>query len=495
MKRLCFFVALCASTCAALPALTTGDGLAVTFGGSGATADAAAISALSVSGADVSGTSPPAVGGFRATWHGEDISGTTGPELLENGDFALNSTSAWRGGWVWDATGGRGGGGAAKLTPANYAYQTLTFAANASVSGLKIGGWAKAENVNGERDSDFSVYVDIRYTDGTNFYGRIASFETGTHDYQYSSILVQLEKPILRLSCYLLLRGDHTIGTAWFDDVSITTYTPPTFTAGTLVQLSTSAYQQTTSLYGSSLEVNYTAAYDHVRVNGRLRNTKTPLGNRAITLSFSLPIAATDAWTWGSALETERLGNFSGGKSHYICRPAMNDHDRIPLAAVSSDNVGIAIGAVMETYYPFRFSYNGFTQLLTIDMDFALTSSASDANSARFSFFFFKLDKPTAKWPWRSGWDKYCKQVFVEPFMNRVIRNQGLWMPFDKISSVTGWEDFGFAFYEGSSELAWIEQNGIYSFPYIEPPITHLSFEGLLACFLQNSSSLLLTLK
>lgn len=48
-------------------------------------------------------------------------------------------------------------------------------------------------------------------------------------------------------------------------------------------------------------------------------------------------------------------------------------------------------------------------------------------------------------------------------------------MPFDPISSVTNWTDFGFKFYEGSEEPQFMNVNNIMNFPYVEPPMEHYS--------------------
>ncbi|MCP4450013.1 MAG: hypothetical protein GY809_01010 [Planctomycetes bacterium] len=42
-------------------------------------------------------------------------------------------------------------------------------------------------------------------------------------------------------------------------------------------------------------------------------------------------------------------------------------------------------------------------------------------------------------------------------------------MPFAKISDVNDWEDFGFAFKEGTNETPWDDQQGIVTFRYTEP--------------------------
>jgi hypothetical protein len=59
-------------------------------------------------------------------------------------------------------------------------------------------------------------------------------------------------------------------------------------------------------------------------------------------------------------------------------------------------------------------------------------------------------------------------QLFPQDFQCRTPE-QGLWMPFAKISEVKGWEDFGFKFKEGDNETAWDDQHGMITFRYTEP--------------------------
>lgn len=44
--------------------------------------------------------------------------------------------------------------------------------------------WSRAENVGGRRDADYSLYLDLTYTDGTPLWGRTSPFKTGNHDWQ-----------------------------------------------------------------------------------------------------------------------------------------------------------------------------------------------------------------------------------------------------------------------------------------------------------------------
>jgi hypothetical protein len=84
---------------------------------------------------------------------------------------------------------------------------------------LVLSGWSKAENVSGEASGDYSLYVDLIYTDGTPLWGQIATFDTGTHDWQQKSFIIRPEKPIRSASVNLLLRNKS--GTVWFDNVSL----------------------------------------------------------------------------------------------------------------------------------------------------------------------------------------------------------------------------------------------------------------------------------
>ena len=59
-------------------------------------------------------------------------------------------------------------------------------------------------------------------------------------------------------------------------------------------------------------------------------------------------------------------------------------------------------------------------------------------------------------------------ELFPEAFRCRTPE-QGLWMPFAKISQVRGWQDFGFKFKEGNDETRWDDAHGILTFRYTEP--------------------------
>lgn len=150
---------------------------------------------------------------------------------------------------------------------------------------------------------------------------------------------------------------------------------------------------------------------------------------------------------------------------------------------ISSASRGIGLGIKLGSVFGYRLTFGGVQGHLTITMEFSLTSLSRIADSAWFEFVLFRVDQPSAAAPFRAALDKYCKKVFAEPYMRRVIREQGLWMPFDAIEDVSGWEDFGFRFFEGqrAKSLAFNTRNGILNYPYIEPTLLHHDFTAATA--------------
>jgi hypothetical protein len=96
------------------------------------------------------------------------------------------------------------------------ATQVVTFDPPQSQT-LAIEGLSKAEGVTGERNIHYSLYVDLTCADGTNLWTQVATFDTGTHDWQFSRRLITSEVPVISASVHMLFRNHG--GTAWFKDV------------------------------------------------------------------------------------------------------------------------------------------------------------------------------------------------------------------------------------------------------------------------------------
>lgn len=85
---------------------------------------------------------------------------------------------------------------------------------------LKIAGWSKAVGVAEDvKDHRYSLYVDLRYADGTSLAMQLATFPGGTHEWEYSETTIKPEKPLASARFYAFLRW--RTGTAYFDDLFI----------------------------------------------------------------------------------------------------------------------------------------------------------------------------------------------------------------------------------------------------------------------------------
>ena len=168
--------------------------------------------------------------------------------LLLNPDFELASSptlfaswSAYTDGYQVGTGEGRSGNAVRLVRPASDTgeyglYQSVTLNQTAAKP-IYLAAWSKSDNVSGDPDSAYSLYVDIAYMtvtddpingcdpaveDHCSLWGQVPepNFDGGTHDWQLRDAFAIPQYPIKSLSAYLLLRGNHS-GTVWFDDVAI----------------------------------------------------------------------------------------------------------------------------------------------------------------------------------------------------------------------------------------------------------------------------------
>lgn len=91
---------------------------------------------------------------------------------------------------------------------------------------ITVSGWLRAEDVTGQPDRELSLYADVQLQSGEWEFGEIATFETGTHDWQQATHVIDLQQPVEMVRLHCLFRSGHT-GTVWFDDISVTTASKP----------------------------------------------------------------------------------------------------------------------------------------------------------------------------------------------------------------------------------------------------------------------------
>ncbi len=456
----------------------------------------------------------------------------TNVNLVQNGDFhevTAGTPVAWHaapsGFGLALGEGRRGGPAVVCQNPATEGWfgvsQTVALD-RTNAAPLVVRGWSKAEGVSGGTDNGYALYVDLIYADGTFLWGQTADFHCGTHDWERRETIILPEKPVKSLTLYCLFRG-HT-GKVWFDDIELTEVQaqgdavvfqgvpvqvapPARHPRGKVVGFATrdglrlglrDAAVSSVQVEGTELAVSapggflvrdvdadsdwygFTAGWcpelglklaarvtpqaDCLRVQGRLSNLRG--GDRAVTLIFALPVDLPGGW-WGDDLRRSRTlggrGEFSNVTT--VRCGATGTMSLYPVGAVWNSRAGLALGLDMNQPAQYRFAYHAGTHQLLLAYDYGLVPEpARFPGAAEFSFVVFRF---APRWGFRAAWEKFMR-VFPEDFRVR-SKDQGIWMPFTDVSTVQGWEDFGFKYHEGNNNVVWDDAHGILSFRYTEP--------------------------
>lgn len=388
--------------------------------------------------------------------------------------------------------------------------------------------WSRAEGVSGSPDSNYSLYLDLEYTDGTPLWGQTAPFDCGTHDWQKRTVTVVPSKPVRRVNVYGIFRNK--TGTVWFDDFTLMTLAPsaqatlfdsvpvlrshqtapPT---GEVIVLTTddglqvridkdtgavlgpqgkvagffcrdvaagSDFRQprgTVQVTGNTaswraedealslrLSAQVAAHRDHIVVHGEVEDTTG--ADRAVTVYFSLPLDAV-GWTW---FDDARRGRRIEPATTYtnlvrVNAGATGYASRYPLACVAGRDDARALAVPLDQPRIVGMSYDADSGELYAGFHLGL-SAETRAFPSRADFTLV-LYRPDPAWGFRSALKRYY-ELFPQCFTKRNPK-EGIWMPFTDVSTVEGWQDFGFQFHEGNNNVAFDDQAGIDSFVYVEP--------------------------
>jgi hypothetical protein len=340
--------------------------------------------------------------------------------------------------------------------------------------------WSKAEGVGGSPDSDYSVYLDLTFADGTPLWGQVAKFSTGTHDWQRRQVMVLPEKPVKRLSFHLLLRGHG--GKAWFRDPELRVVKTPAgaclFDGVPVVPVGKprEGFQIRDVAHGSDYrflrehpQLTIGDAFD-IQVEWReapkgsfcVRVQEIAGEDRAITFTYVVPVEGKQLRWLGGPRESVAV---ESGREYMQASPFRAGSGRLsrwPLGAVAGPETGTAL-AIDPRHPAFcRIGFNAATNELFVAYDIALSEAGSVAPI--FRFWRFNFDPKSG---FRGALARYY-ELYPDAFRVRTPQ-QGLWMPFAKISQVQGWQDFGFKFKEGNDETKWDDEHGILTFRYTEP--------------------------
>lgn len=390
---------------------------------------------------------------------------------------------------------------------------------------IRAVAWSKAEGVGPVAGWDYSLYLDIQYTDGVWVWGQVSSFDSGTHDWQAAEVVFYPEKPIKLVSVNLLLR--RTTGKAWFADASleeigakngvslfdgVAVSVPKLRATRPALRLATADGLQVTlaedgSLAGGKFGAARLAsgggfylrdvaaesdfmALDAVKVTGKTilgecnalglrlkattsekpglirfdcEATETTGKDRAVTIGFAIPMPSTEKRWWHSIRSSDRISSEGDYADAVPSEAGLGWMSKYPFACISTGHDSLNLGIPMDEPCVYRIAYSGALGWYTISFDLGYAPSEG-VKSHKFSFVLFRSD---GVYGMRAAMKKYY-DLFPEFFVKRVD-HEGNWMAFLPVSRVQGWEDFAFAFHEGSNDIAWDAEHGIYSFRYTEP--------------------------
>ncbi|MGD9495520.1 MAG: hypothetical protein AB7Y46_04320, partial [Armatimonadota bacterium] len=387
--------------------------------------------------------------------------------------------------------------------------------------------WSRAEGVDGTPASGYSLWLDIEFADGSNLWGQNAPFDCGTHDWQQRTVPLVASKPIRTVLLYGLFRGK--TGTVWFDDFSLVqlelgvgatsfngvavTARRPELAAGESITLATedglrlhldaatgalraadgapsgffwrdvaarSDFRQPRGPIrregsdallrarddelGLELEARLSPRADHIAVTGTVRDLTGE--DRAISLYLALPFDAVG----GRWYDDQRTARAIEPDTTYEYVHAAGAGPRgmasaWPLACVTTDASGLAVAVPLDQPRLAELAYDSASGELYAALHLGLSAATERFPSeAPFALAIYAVD-PT--WGFRDALRRYYA-LYPHCFAKRNQR-EGIWMPFTDVSTVQGWEDFGFAFHEGNNNVAFDDEAGIASYVYCEP--------------------------
>lgn len=373
---------------------------------------------------------------------------------------------------------------------------------------------SRCEGVESASSGDYSIYMDIAFTDGTYQWGVAQAFNVGQKGKNWSSASVRFmpDKPIKSLTMYLLFRNRK--GTAWFRNPSfqvVSLKSPDGSSAvfpfdGELVLDQNSVKDDDSSRFyfreynidqpdnavGDVVQLLPTdsdSVWSASGIEVKRENNKTIVSNqsgkaRAITLIRAVKMTS-NAFVWYGAMDEETIlrktaqdGSVAQVSSQLEFSNFQNVNagakrlSRWPIAGVELQD-GSTRWIGIDPDYPavYRFFYNDHTKELCIAYDLAFTAQKSQWV---LSDVDWTLTPQQSKEGFRSAWAAYMR-LFPKAFYCHLPRNEngepilGNWMPFLKISSVEGWEDFAFRFMEGTGNEKWDDEHGILTYRYTEP--------------------------
>jgi hypothetical protein len=207
------------------------------------------------------------------------------------------------------------------------------------------------------------------------------------------------------------------------------------------------------------LEAVITAQDDHIRVDGKVRDTTGE--DRGLRVGFGLPVNARD-FTWWDDIATSRPITTDQTYAYYGSGWSMGPNRQVsvyPFASVTGKGTGLTLAQRVDQPRFFRLFYDS-TAGYCVDYNLGLSAeTAKFPSSASFHFLLYRHDP---EWGMRAAAQRFY-EIFPEFFQVRAQR-QGLYC--DRVpTDLEAPEDFGFCFDLAGfhqSERKKLKAHGIY---------------------------------
>lgn len=281
--------------------------------------------------------------------------------------------------------------------------------------------------------------VDVEQLAGGKVVGTASAWGyTGTADWnrQFVGIRTRPDVTVLRVVGWM----EAGSGTGWFDDLYLGRLFPhePIPLRGTVSAGSGGRSVQRAAVPGAGLSVSasFTAARDHVRVDGMVDGDGRT--DRAFQLSYTLPVNAT-GWQWADHARRSRV--IEAGTYSYLSTSSMQQASRYPWGVISDTQSALAIGVPLDQPRMFRIAYDTSAGL-SITFDLGISPDAAALHDrATFSFVIYTADPV---WGFRSATQRYY-DLFPELFARRTNPAcEGTWFVAPPIQSLgRTYLDFG----------------------------------------------------
>ncbi|MCX6911164.1 MAG: hypothetical protein NTY01_24420 [Verrucomicrobia bacterium] len=215
------------------------------------------------------------------------------------------------------------------------------------------------------------------------------------------------------------------------------------------------------------VRLTYSSSPTGVRIAVEMRDTSHPPRERALEVSYRLPLQ-TAGWVWHDDIRRRRrieagatYSNDFGYEGHLV--------SRYPFSCVTDDATGLMLAMPMDCPAMERRYCRADTGFVhTVDVGLSPVTRQMGPGCARWSLLIGAVEH---QWGFRAAAARYYR-AFPEFFKKRTQR-EGAWLWPVHPDRIPQPEDFGLTYWEADSAkrevCAAARQKGIYSLQYIEP--------------------------